>query len=134
MSPEPTATGARQGERGKSMLWVLLISTLVAAALAVGAYLYVFNTDDTELDGPAPSTETVDETPAATAPAAVETAPAITTTAEPETTAPADTTAAPAATTEPATTTAPATTTTEPATPAPAAGTEAETETTPANN
>lgn len=66
MSPEPTATGARQGERGKSMLWVLLISTIVAAALAVGAYLYVFNTDDELLTGPAPSAGTVSETPATT--------------------------------------------------------------------
>jgi len=61
MAPEPTATSARQGERGKSMLWVLLISTLVAASLAVGAYLYVFAADDETLDGPAPAAETVDE-------------------------------------------------------------------------
>ncbi|WMS42109.1 hypothetical protein RDV64_18870 [Acuticoccus sp. MNP-M23] len=66
MSPEPTPTDARQGERGKSMLRVLLISTIVAAALAVGAYLYVFNTEDEMLDGPAPSAGTVEQTPATT--------------------------------------------------------------------
>lgn len=43
------ATEARQGEPDRRVLTVLVISTAVAAVLAIGAYVYVFTTDNEEI-------------------------------------------------------------------------------------
>lgn len=53
-----TPTEARQGESGRSMLGVMLTSTLVAAGLAVGGYFYLFASDNEEVTAPIPSTGT----------------------------------------------------------------------------
>lgn len=61
MTVEETTTRARQGERNRSMLWVLLISTSVAVVLAIGAYFYVYVEDDENLDQPIPQATTAPE-------------------------------------------------------------------------
>lgn len=62
-----TTTRARQAERGRPMLWVLLVSTTLAVVLAVGAYFYVYSEEDTDLNQPIPQADTA---PEATAPGA----------------------------------------------------------------
>lgn len=59
MVQEKTSTQARQGERGKSILWVLAISTTAAAVLAVAGYFYVLSQPDEELASPIPEVSTV---------------------------------------------------------------------------
>ncbi|MEM7696624.1 MAG: hypothetical protein AAF318_19430 [Pseudomonadota bacterium] len=53
---EPTR--ARQGERGRSMLTVLTISTAAAAVLAAAGFIYVSTQDDTDLNTPVGQTDT----------------------------------------------------------------------------
>lgn len=56
MTKVRTPTEARQGERGKPMLWVLSISTGAALALLVAGYLYIQSQPDSELAEPLPET------------------------------------------------------------------------------
>jgi len=61
MPVQKDPTTARQGERGKPMLRVLVASLFLAVVLAVGGYLYVSLSDDDALDEPIPAAETVGE-------------------------------------------------------------------------
>ncbi len=54
------AQNVRQGEYGRRTFVVLIISVTAAALLAIGAYLYVFAEDNTELDGPMPTVGTTE--------------------------------------------------------------------------
>jgi len=49
MKKERDATEARQGEPDRRILTVLVISTAFAAVLAIGAYIYVFNTANEDI-------------------------------------------------------------------------------------
>jgi hypothetical protein len=49
MKKEKTATETRQGEPDRRIFTVLVLSTAFAAVLAIGAYIYVFNTDNEEI-------------------------------------------------------------------------------------
>lgn len=63
MSHHSDAERARQGEFGRRTFVVLVISTAAAVILAIGAYTYVFTEDNSQLDGPVPSTPTVQTSP-----------------------------------------------------------------------
>ena len=54
---------ARQGETGLRTFIVLMVSTLIAAGLAAGAYFYVFAEDNPDLRGDIPAATSVDENP-----------------------------------------------------------------------
>ncbi|UOM34561.1 hypothetical protein [Acuticoccus sp. I52.16.1] len=62
MAIDRDAQDARQGEFGRRTFVVLIASTTIAALLAIGAYFYVFAEDDRQLDGPMPSTGSIQGT------------------------------------------------------------------------
>ncbi|MEM8665522.1 MAG: hypothetical protein AAGF49_15535 [Pseudomonadota bacterium] len=57
MPVEKDPTAARQGERGKSMLWVMVLSTGAAIVIALGAYAFVYNAEEEVLQGDPPASE-----------------------------------------------------------------------------
>ncbi len=63
MAEVHTTTETRQGAFGTHTLTILIISTATAVILALGAYFYVFATDNEELAAPIPALEqsTADE-------------------------------------------------------------------------
>lgn len=63
MTKVRTPTEARQGERGKPMLWVLTISTAAAVVLLVVGYLYIQSQPDSELAEPVLQTTSSSEQP-----------------------------------------------------------------------
>lgn len=54
MTEKRDADEARQAEYGKRTFVVLIISTAVAAVIAIGAYLYVFGEENEDLTAPIP--------------------------------------------------------------------------------
>ncbi|WP_139312756.1 hypothetical protein [Acuticoccus yangtzensis] len=78
-----TPQEARQAETGRRTFVVLTVSTLIAAAIAVGAYFYVFAEDDAQLRGDLPAATSVDEAPPASAPTLNESANEAAATSEP---------------------------------------------------
>lgn len=57
MPPEKETESARQSDRDRSTFVILIISTLVAALIAIGAYLYVSSTENEELRDDIPEVE-----------------------------------------------------------------------------
>lgn len=63
MSPERTTNQTRQADRRKDSFVILIISTAIAAALAIGAYFYVFSESNEDLRAPVPEVGTEEEAP-----------------------------------------------------------------------
>lgn len=49
MAPNPDTEHARQSEGSTNTFWILIVSTAVAAAIAIAGYVYVFSTPNTAL-------------------------------------------------------------------------------------
>lgn len=65
MSENRNADEARQSEGGKGTFVVLIVSTTIAAAIAIGAYFYVFGADNEDLDGDVPEIGVTQDPPEA---------------------------------------------------------------------